>query len=556
MVSSSWKPNEDRSPRRKAVKPHSVDAGEEVAKKGRRLNPETGDAPGPGREVRELQRVWQRLGDDDPLWAVLSQADKRGRRWKVDEFLATGQVQIDAQLAELNQLGVDPGRRLALDFGCGVGRLTRALAGSFERVLGVDVASSMLATARDLNADLGNVRFLHNASPRIESVAEQSVDFLYSHITLQHVPTELALGYVREFFRLLAPGGVCAFQFVEGADESLRGRVFNVVPNRWLNPLRRLAWRRREVFEMHVLPEARLRAELARWPGLRLLAERDDGGAGPGWHGRCWLVRNENPAPVRLVRDGHVLYVDPADQQIGAVHAAGVPYEAHIAAALREYLHAGAVMLDIGANIGSFALLAASLVGPAGRVIAVEPLQRNRVLLARAAQESGFDRIQVIAAAAADHIGQVELRTHPHTSNSACVAAAGELLSSVQGETVRVPTVVLDEVLGGLSRLDVIKANISGMEPLALRGLEATLRKFRPLLVSEFHPWAIERASGMAGEAYLHWLRRHYAAITVLQRDGQRVRCEEPGQVMQAWRRANAEAGMGERLHLDLLFEP
>jgi FkbM family methyltransferase len=326
--------------------------------------------------------------------------------------------------------------------------------------------------------------------------------------------------------------------------------------NRWLNPLRRVLWRRREVFEMHALPEAHLLDLLAQYPRLRLLDAFDDGAAGPGWRGRRWTVVNEATPPVRIECDGYVLFADPDDGQIGAPLSALQSHEPHVERFMREFLREGDVVLDVGANIGSLAMLAASRVGPAGRVIAVEPLERNRRLLARSVQANRFDQVEVIAAAAADEAGELELRTHPLTSNGARPAAAGELLRGPQGSSVRVPVVVLDETLAGLARLDLLKIDIEGREPIALRGFEHRLARLRPCLLSEFHPWAMERAAGTPAIDYLRWLRRFYPAITILPRDGRRERCAEPEAVMQAWRDANAEAGLGDRLHLDLLLQP
>lgn len=241
-------------------------------------------------QLRHLREVWATLGHEDPLWAVLSSPDKRGGRWDADEFLATGQAEIDAQLEWFAGHALPRRRRRALDFGCGAGRLTRALAGHFEQVTGVDVAASMLEKARALNADIDNLEFLENHSLKIEGVADSSVDFIYSCMTLQHIPSELALGYVEEFLRVLAPGGVASFQFVAGHDASWRGRLFARLPNRWLNPLRRIVWRRNAVFEMHVLDEALLRDLLEQRGDLKLIATSDDAAAGIGWQGRRWYV--------------------------------------------------------------------------------------------------------------------------------------------------------------------------------------------------------------------------------------------------------------------------
>lgn len=509
------------------------------------------EARTPHPQLDRLRRVWERLGGDDPLWAVLSDSRKRGGRWDVDEFFATGIAEIDAQLAAAGALGFPRERGVALDFGCGAGRLTRRLAAHFRRAIGVDVSQSMVATARELNADSGNAEFRVNASSRLEGIADASIDFVFSHITLQHIPAELAAGYVGEFFRVLAPGGAAVFQFVADTDDSLRGRFFGAASNRWLNPLRRIVWRRRDVFEMHTLREDDLRALLAKHPTLRLADDVDEASAGPGWRGRRWTVVNESPSPIAVERDGLVLFADPADVHIGAPLIAGGAHDAHVAAFLREKLHEGDVVLDIGANIGSLALVAAQCVGTRGRVIAVEPLARNRVLLARAAQANGFSQVELIAAAASDRAGELELSTHPTTSNSATPAASGPRLRAAGGEMLRVPVVVLDDALD-LPRLDVVKIDVEGMEPLALRGLERHIARHRPVIVSEFHPQAMRAACGVEAIDYLRWLRGFYPVITVLHRDGRREHFTDEQGVIDAWRAANAAAGLDGALHLDI----
>ena len=505
-------------------------------------------------QLAKLRRVWGALGDDDPLWAVLSHNNKRGGRWQVDEFFATGQVEIDGQLAALAPSGYPMRRDLAIDFGCGAGRLSRALASHFGKVIGIDVSASMIRAAQRLNADFTNIEFRENTVTDLAGIDDASVDFVFSHITLQHIPSALALGYVDEFLRILAPGGVAMFQFVDTSDESWRGRLFGFAPNHWLNPLRRLLWRRREVFEMHVLAERDLRERLAYRPAMHLLAAADDGAAGPGWRGRRWSVVNRDALPQRVECDGYALFAYSSDLHIGAPIIAGAEHEPHVAAVFRERLHIGDVVVDVGANIGTFTMLAASIVGSAGRVISVEPIARNRELIARAAHANRFDQVEIIAGAASDRAGTLSLRTHPDTSNSATMAVAGERLRNERGIEVSVPVLVLDERLAELDRLDLIKIDIGGMEPLALRGFEQTLSRLRPALLSEFHPWAIERATATDAIDYLHWLRRLYPAITILHRDGSRERCVEPESVMQAWREANERACLGDRLHLDLLL--
>lgn len=246
--------------------------------------------------LEKLRDVWATLGRDDPLWAVLSRPDKRGGGWSNEEFLATGAIEIDSQLAALASMGVPARFSVALDFGCGAGRLTRALSRHFEGVVGIDVAGSMIRKARELNADIGNIEFVENDSARLDTIADASIDLVYSNMTLQHIPAALAAGYVAEFLRVLAPGGVASFQFVDGHDGSWRGRLFSLMPNRLLNPLRRILWRRSAVFEMHSLDESTLHVLLRKYADLRLLGAFEDGAAGRGWRGRRWIVERATSA--------------------------------------------------------------------------------------------------------------------------------------------------------------------------------------------------------------------------------------------------------------------
>ncbi len=508
------------------------------------------------KDLDHLRRVWQTLGREDPLWAVLSHADKRGGRWSVDEFLATGRAEIDPLVHAFAQHGMPASRQLALDFGCGAGRLTRALASHFEQVVGVDVSSSMIETARTLNRDVANIEFRENPSVRLEGIADASVDFVYSIMTLQHIPAELARGYVDEFFRVLAPGGIAAFQFVTGADDSLRGQVFARVPNRWLNPLRRLAWRRSTVFEMHALDEAALKRTLAKYPHMQLLDAIDDPAAGRGWSGRRWYVINRDEMPIDVELDGYRVHARASDAHIGANVIAGHVHDANVDAALRARLRPGATFLDIGANIGVFTGLGASLVGPEGRVIAVEPIARNVDLIERMCRGNGFANVDVIRAAASDCAGSIALRTERTTSNATTPAAAGVRLRAESGTTVEVPAVALDDLLADLERLDVVKIDVAGMEPRVLRGLDKTIGRFRPALITEFHPWAIERASGEAPIVVLRALWSIYRAGSVLHRDGTVERVADPEAVIAVWQRVDDALGTNGLAHLDLVFDP
>lgn len=246
-------------------------------------------APGMSRELERLRATWGALGKDDPLWAILSHPGKRGGGWNLDEFFAAGESEIAVLEPYLAHFGLPQQRDRALDFGCGVGRVTRALATRFAAVIGVDVSASMIARARELNARFSNIHFVENPHAHLGFAADASVDLVYSHLTLQHIPPELQATYLAEFMRVLAPDGLAVLQFACGFDSTWRGRLLRALPNRALNPLRRWVHRRRTVFEMHVLAESEVERIIATH-GRRVIHIEDIPSAGAGYHGRRFFI--------------------------------------------------------------------------------------------------------------------------------------------------------------------------------------------------------------------------------------------------------------------------
>lgn len=241
------------------------------------------------RDLERLRRAWGMLGEDDPLWAILSQPEKRGGGWDPDEFFASGEREIALLDAICGVLKVPVERRRALDFGCGVGRLSRALASRYGQVIGVDISRSMVEKARDLNAHISNLKFVENAQPNLAFVESESIDLIYSMITLQHVPPMLQRSYIAEFLRVLAPGGLAAFQVAVAHTRDWRGWTHRLIPNRLLNPLRRRRYGNRAAFEMHVLAESDVWAIVSA-AGKRIVHVEDYNVAGAGFLGRRFFV--------------------------------------------------------------------------------------------------------------------------------------------------------------------------------------------------------------------------------------------------------------------------
>lgn len=162
------------------------------------------------------KETYERFGREDPMFAVLSDKRFQGNRWDPAEFFRTGEEEIAKVLEYVESQGISPHRGRALDFGCGVGRLSQALARDFDEVIGVDIAQSMVEHARKWNAHGDRVQYRVNSEDHLKQFDDASFDFVYSNITLQHAPHEAACRYIAEFVRVLRPGGVGVFQVPSG----------------------------------------------------------------------------------------------------------------------------------------------------------------------------------------------------------------------------------------------------------------------------------------------------------------------------------------------------
>src|SRR5476651_566651 len=134
--------------------------------------------------VDDSRKFWDAHAARDPLWAVLSDAGKDERKWDVRKFFQTGVNEISLVFYQLDSHGIEVARGSALDFGCGVGRLTQALAHRFENVLGVDVSPRMVETAASLNRFPGRASYVWNDAPHLKVFNDHSFDFIYTNIVL------------------------------------------------------------------------------------------------------------------------------------------------------------------------------------------------------------------------------------------------------------------------------------------------------------------------------------------------------------------------------------
>lgn len=218
--------------------------------------------------LRADRREWDDLAERDAMWAVCSDPEMRGR-WSAEEFFASGETEVAGAMDGLAREGLAPERtRRALDFGCGLGRLTRALSTRFDEVVGVDLSEEMVAEATRLNSDRPNVTFLANDRPDLSLLPGAQFDLVFSLIALQHVSSREAIeAYLREFVRVTAPGGVIAFQLPAAVGWQIRAHPLRLA-NRALRRLPRapgFLLRALMPYSMSLtaVPEERVRAALS-----------------------------------------------------------------------------------------------------------------------------------------------------------------------------------------------------------------------------------------------------------------------------------------------------
>jgi FkbM family methyltransferase len=183
------------------------------------------------------------------------------------------------------------------------------------------------------------------------------------------------------------------------------------------------------------------------------------------------------------LRNGVVMELDPRDDLERCICYHG--FEVLSTRLILGHLRPGAVFVDIGANIGYYAIPARKKVGPPGRVLAFEPNPVTVAKLKRNIDLSGAGGIELFEVALSDRAGDATLF---------CPRAGHHGLSSLrpQGrsghDAYAVRAARLDDLLPpDLGRLDLIKADVEGAEWFAFRGAEATVRRFRPAVVLELN---------------------------------------------------------------------
>ena len=210
--------------------------------------------------LERLRSDWNALAKRDALWAILTDGSKADGGWDVAEFFETGEIELATVMGCLGEVGCLPDAAgAALDFGCGVGRLTQAMARRFAASVGVDISEEMIRRAEALN-QYPHCSYLTTVAEQLP-FADESFAFVYSNIVLQHVPRRFAMRYLREFVRVLKAGGVLVFGVQDSfAAHDMASRVVRVRDVlRVRTRLKAMMGRQNGDMQLHLLSEADVR---------------------------------------------------------------------------------------------------------------------------------------------------------------------------------------------------------------------------------------------------------------------------------------------------------
>ncbi len=224
-----------------------------------------------------------------------------------------------------------------------------------------------------------------------------------------------------------------------------------------------------------------------------------------------------SPAGIRKVEiDGYVIYAAENDVAVGSHIIANQNYEPAVSDIFRSFLKPGMNVIDIGANIGWFSLLSASIVGRGGRVFSFEPSINNARFLLLNKSANAFEQIFLVHAAASDRI---ECLAYSSSGSNGSVKEFGDADEEAILNTEIVFAVPADLIVPEDLPIDLIKVDVEGWEMKALRGADRIVQRWKPRIISEFSPPSLFNSSEVSGEEFLEVFKKSGYLFRVI-RDG------------------------------------
>lgn len=250
-----------------------------------------------------------------------------------------------------------------------------------------------------------------------------------------------------------------------------------------------------------------------------------------------------------ITLDDFEMYVQSCDWDIGENIIHTRKYEPHVTSFLKEYLQEGMTFVDVGANIGYFTLTAAKQVGSSGKVIAVECNHENCELIYLSLHRNGFNHVTVYPFAVSD---TQKFMSYSWGFSNGFVDELGK----DDEDAFIVPAVTLDSLLKKENSIDAIKIDIEGSEVRAWQGMQATIAQHHPLLLMEFFPTLLKRASTSQPQALVEGVLAQGYSAAVLRREQAAVPASSALDVMSEWEKERDAVGDEAKAYLDLAFIP
>ena len=188
------------------------------------------------------------------------------------------------------------------------------------------------------------------------------------------------------------------------------------------------------------------------------------------------------------VKIGGFLMLVPGDRGISAELLRWRVHEPFFTHEFFRRISKGMVVLDIGSNIGYYAVHEAKLVGPEGLVVAVEPQPHIYKALLESFRANGLENYVAIRKALTKTTGSTEFIISP-VSNLSRVHWSGGLHSDAHEKIIVVEASSVDELVTELKlkRLDLVRMDVEGHEEAILEGMQSTIEKFKPTICMELH---------------------------------------------------------------------
>lgn len=206
---------------------------------------------------------------------------------------------------------------------------------------------------------------------------------------------------------------------------------------------------------------------------------------------RDWLAANAPLGgllrlPLRLIPEGTVLPILATDARGKRWVAGSGPHSCWLGwnelgkrRLLTAQVRAGDVVYDIGANVGSYTILASVLVGPAGRVVAFEPVPENIAFLRTHVRMNDLTNVEIVEAAVGEATGSARFQTHRDRLQGRIDPLGRDL----------VEVVALDDLLreGRMPEPTCLKIDVEGGELSVLAGARNLIQRARPLVFLATH---------------------------------------------------------------------